>query len=89
MSNPDLVSLSDAEFEQIQRYAVPLAPADRSHFLATMAMRLSAETTRGPGLITRLCGEVQKAYLNRAIGVTKRNRLRSPPKYSRGNGGGR
>lgn len=77
MSNP--ISLSDAEFEAIERYAQPLSPADRSHFLATVAMRLRAETTLGPGLITRICAEAQRAYLDRAVGGRK---VQPAPKHS-------
>ena len=82
MTNP--VSLSDDQLAAIERYAKPLAPADRSRFLVEAAVALASTAVVGDGTIGRVCAKLQKQYAGRAIGVDRhKNGKRYPPKYSR------
>jgi hypothetical protein len=57
----NLIQLSDSQLEQILRAAVPLAPADRSAFLADVAAALHGQTL-GDGAVFRIVREIQERY---------------------------
>jgi hypothetical protein len=53
--------LSDSQLEQILRAAAPLAPNDRSAFLADVATALHG-TALGDGVVFRVIREIQERY---------------------------
>jgi hypothetical protein len=55
--------LSDSQLEQILRAAAPLAPADRSTFLADVAAALRGQTL-GDGAVFRIIREIQGRYFH-------------------------
>jgi hypothetical protein len=57
------LALTDDELDQLYRSAGPIPVHERDRFLQAVAERLG-ETTPGPGVIFRICSEVQKQFLN-------------------------
>ena len=57
------VHLSNSQLEQILRAAAPLAPEDRSPFLADVATALRGQAL-GDGATFRIVREVQKRYFH-------------------------
>ena len=57
MSDPTPLALTDAELDQIMRYAGPLHPRVRRAFIEHVANRLRGKTL-GDGLVHRVCAEV-------------------------------
>jgi hypothetical protein len=55
------IHLSDSQLEQILRAAAPLAPNDRSLFLADVAAALRKQAL-GDGVVFRVIREVQERY---------------------------
>jgi hypothetical protein len=55
------IHLSDSQLEQILRAAAPLAPNERSAFLADVAAALHGQA-RGDGAVFRVIREIQKRY---------------------------
>jgi hypothetical protein len=53
--------LSDSQLEQILRAAAPLAPEDRSAFLADVAGAMHGKAL-GDGVVFRVTGEIQERY---------------------------
>jgi|RhiMetdeSRZDD1v2_1073273.scaffolds.fasta_scaffold228040_4 hypothetical protein len=56
------IHLSDSQFDQILRAATPLAPEDRSSFLADVAAALRGQPL-GDGAVFRVIREIQERYL--------------------------
>jgi hypothetical protein len=67
------IHLSDSQLEQIMRAAAPLAPNDRSAFLADVAAALHGQAL-GDGTIFRVIREIQGRYFH-------------PPEFAPGGGG--
>jgi hypothetical protein len=70
------VSLTDMQLDAVLAAAHPLAPDQRSAFLADVARSLANERTIGDGLLHRVIMHVQKRYfdppdLGRANGTSK------------------
>ena len=59
MDNP--IHLSDSQLEQLLRAAAPLAPKDRSPFLADVAEALRGQAL-GDGAVFRVVREIQERY---------------------------
>jgi hypothetical protein len=55
------IHLSDSQLEQILRAAAPLAPNDRSAFLADVAAALHGQAL-GDGAVFRVIREIQGRY---------------------------
>jgi hypothetical protein len=55
------IHLSDSQLEQILRAAAPLAPPDRSAFLADVATALHGQAL-GDGTVFRVIREIQQRY---------------------------
>ena len=55
------IHLSDSQLEQILRAAAPLAPNDRSAFLADVAAALRDQAL-GDGTVFRVIREIQERY---------------------------
>jgi hypothetical protein len=77
---PTPVKLTDDELDAVFRAAAPLAVEDRDQFLCDVAAELRGREV-GPGLVARVCVEVQKRYLfapdlSRAAGGTTRIKYR-------------
>jgi hypothetical protein len=53
--------LSDSQLEQILRAAAPLAPKDRSPFLADVAAALHGKAL-GDGIVFHIIREIQERY---------------------------
>jgi hypothetical protein len=65
MSMPDnLLSLSDEELTAIMHAAGPLPPASRGAFLQEVASELSRCPVVGPGLLGRVCRELQRKHFD-------------------------
>jgi hypothetical protein len=65
MSSPaDLLSLSDDELEAVMAAAVPLAPRSRDVFLREVAAELRRYQDIGPGLVGRVCRELQRKHFD-------------------------
>ena len=58
------IQLSDSQLEQILRAAAPLAPNDRSAFLADVAEALRGQAL-GDGGVFRIIREIQGRYFPR------------------------
>jgi hypothetical protein len=58
-----LMSLSDAELEVVMFFARPMAPDERSRFLAELAERVAGAGEVGLGLVNRICRELQPRHL--------------------------
>ena len=58
------IALSDAALSTLMQLAQPLAPADRSRFLADVARELKGHSVVGDGLIARIGAVVQQRYRN-------------------------
>lgn len=58
-----MLSLSDAEYAAVQAAAAPIHPLQRSAFLQALAKELEPHPVVGPGLVHRLCGDLQKRYV--------------------------
>lgn len=56
------LSLSDAEYAAVQAAAAPIHPQQRSAFLQALAKELELHPIVGPGLVHRLCADLQKRY---------------------------
>jgi hypothetical protein len=61
MDNP--IHLSDSQLEQLLRAAAPLAPKDRSPFLADVAEALRGQAL-GDGAVFRIIREIQGRYFH-------------------------
>jgi hypothetical protein len=59
---PTPLSLSDAEYDAVMQAAAPIAPAQRDAFLRNMADELARHEAIGPGLVHRLCAELQSRF---------------------------
>jgi hypothetical protein len=57
------IHLSDTQLEQIMRAAAPLAPNDRSPFLADVAAALHGQAL-GDGVVFRVIREIQGRYFH-------------------------
>jgi hypothetical protein len=66
------IHFSDSQLEQILRAAAPLAPTDRSAFLAEVAAALRGQTL-GDGAVFRAIREIQERYFR-------------PPEFAPGSG---
>lgn len=64
------LSFTDEEMNSLSTLAKALPPASRDGFLQIVAGKLSAypPETRGPGLVHRIAAEVQRGFLNVAVG---------------------
>jgi hypothetical protein len=58
-----LLALSDAELEAVMFFAHPMAPDERSRFLAELAERVAGAGEVGLGLLNRICREIQPRHL--------------------------
>jgi hypothetical protein len=56
-------TLTEEELEILRTAAAPIPPRRRSYFFEEVDARLVGRTA-GPGLIARICAEVQPKYLN-------------------------
>jgi hypothetical protein len=56
------LSLSDAEYTAVQAAAAPVHPLQRGAFLQALAKELEPYSEIGPGLVHRLCADLQKRY---------------------------
>jgi len=56
------LALSDDELSAVQRAAAPVHPQQRDAFLKALAEELAQHPTVGPGLVHRLCADLQKRY---------------------------
>ena len=66
-SHPDLLSLSDAELEAVMAHAAPLAPSARAAFLIDVASELKRHAETGPGIVSRICRDVQRRHFSPPI----------------------
>ena len=57
------IHLTDSQLEQILRAAAPLAPEDRSLFLADVATALRGQAL-GDGAVFRVIREIQERYFH-------------------------
>jgi hypothetical protein len=71
------LALSDSEIAHIMAAARPLSPGDREAFLCQVAAVLELQPMLGPGIVSRVCRELQARYW-RASEVDER-----PGKYGR------
>lgn len=83
MSTP--LSFDDDQLSALWKYAAPLSPSDRDPFLREVAKALRSVPELGPGAIQRTIAEVQRRYIDRAVGCIRS----TATKYSRGGGRGR
>jgi hypothetical protein len=60
-----VISLSDSELQIIVDAAKPLAPNDRSEFLADVASALARYEVVGVGIVARVAREAQRKYCRR------------------------
>jgi hypothetical protein len=57
-----MLKLDDEALDLVMDYARPLLVEQRDAFLQAVAERLSAEKSIGPGVIKRVCGELQHTF---------------------------
>jgi hypothetical protein len=62
----DVDALSDDELEAVMSAARPLQPKARTEFLTAVAAELERQPERGPGVIYRVCRELQLAPRRRS-----------------------
>jgi hypothetical protein len=67
MSHADLLSLSDAELEAVMQHAAPLPPSSRAAFLIDVAAELKRHAETGPGLVSRVCRDLQRRHFHPPI----------------------
>jgi hypothetical protein len=60
----DLLSLSDEELAAVMAHAQPLPPSSRAGFLIDVASELKRHTETGPGLIGRICRDLQRRHFH-------------------------
>jgi hypothetical protein len=58
------IRLSDDELDAVMRAAAPLSVERRDAFLQQVAAALSRCGEIGPGVVHRICAEVQRAYFH-------------------------
>ena len=56
------LSLSNDEFDAVQAAAASIHPLHRGAFLQALAKELEPYSEIGPGLVHRLCADLQKRY---------------------------
>ena len=56
-------TLTEEEIEVLRSAAAPISPRRRSYFLEEVDARLAGRAA-GPGLVARICRELQPKYLN-------------------------
>jgi hypothetical protein len=59
-----MLSLSDAELQIVMAAAAPLRPRDRDGFMADVATRLALYPELGPGIVSRVCRELQRRHFD-------------------------
>jgi hypothetical protein len=60
------IKLTDAELDAVFAAAAPLPLASRDPFLCAVANALSAISERGPGVVFRICRELQHRFMTSA-----------------------
>ena len=55
------LALTDAQLDQLLRYAQPLDPEDRGKFLTEVAQKLNGYEV-GDSILARVCAETQRRY---------------------------
>ena len=60
---PSPLSLSDDEYSAVMQAAWPIHQQERDDFLRALAAELKRRPTIGPGLVHRLCAELQRKYV--------------------------
>jgi len=58
-----MLALTDAELSAVRRAAAPVHPRQRDAFLKALASELEQHPVVGPGLVHRLCADLQKPYV--------------------------
>jgi hypothetical protein len=76
-------TLNEEELEILRNAAAPIAPRRRSYFLEEVDARLAGRTA-GPGLVARVCAEVQPRFLNAPPAIDEPPRRPSKPQPPRG-----
>jgi len=59
-----MVSLSDSELNVIMDAARPLLVQARREFLAALAAELEGQRQLGPGIVHRVCRDLQRRYFD-------------------------
>jgi hypothetical protein len=71
-------TLNDELLEILKTYADPIAPRRRPYFFEEVDARLVGRTA-GPGLLARVCAEVQLRFLNAPPAINEPPRRPSKP----------
>jgi hypothetical protein len=56
--------LSDAELDAVMAAAQPLEPSARNAFLQDVSSALANHTVLGPGIVHRICSEIQRRHFD-------------------------
>jgi hypothetical protein len=59
---PPIIKLTDEELSAVMSAARPLAPELRDPFLRAVAHTLQGREVIGPGLVARVCAELQARF---------------------------